>query len=386
MKRKVCVIITARPSYSRVKSVLSAVKEHPNLELQIITTSSANLKRFGDVSEIIEKDGFVINERLFSLIEGETLLTSAKTTGLTIIELSTVLAKLQPDMVVTIADRYETMANAIAATYMNIPLVHIQGGDVTGNIDEKVRHSISKLADIHFPTSASSQKRLVLMGENPKKVFMCGCPSLDIIKDIVDSKRLSFNPLKKYGGVGNLKEVPKEYYVVMQHPTTNDIANSRRNVEETLYAVQKLNRPVFIFWPNSDAGSDSVANAIRNFRERENTQSMHFFKNMTPIDFIEFIYHSKCLIGNSSVGIRECSFLGIPVVNIGDRQNNRERGYNVVDVDYDREKIYNAIITWGAKGKPMRSLIYGSGESGIKIANVLAKIQLSYTKSLTYDV
>lgn len=385
-KRKICVVVTARPSYSRVKSVMAAIKKHPQLTLQVVTTSSANLKRFGNVSEIIEKDGFKINEKVFSLVEGESLLTSAKTTGLAIIELANAFARLKPDAVITIADRYETIANAIAAAYLNIPLIHLQGGDVSGNIDEKVRHAITKLSDIHFPTCEKSKKRLLLMGEDPKKIFMFGCPSLDIIKDVLKQKKLSFNPLKKYVGDGNIKEMPSSYYVVMQHPTTNDVKNATHNVTETLFAVQKLNKPVFIFLPNPDAGSSLTTAAIEKFRKEQNTSNIHFFKNMTPSDFIEFLYHSECLIGNSSVGIRECAYLGIPVVNIGDRQANRDRGYNVIDTVYDRNKIFKAIIQWQKNGRPKQSFLYGDGNAGKKIADVLAKIDLSYTKRLHYDV
>ncbi len=385
MKRKVCVIITARPSYSRVKSVLTAIAKHPKLELQLITTASANLKRYGNVSEIIEADGFHINEKIFSFLEGESLLTSVKTTGLTIIELATALSNLKPDLVITIADRYETIANAIAASYMNIPLVHLQGGDITGNIDEKVRHSITKLADIHFPTCESSKEHLIMMGEDPEKIFMCGCPSLDIIKDVLYAKKISFDPIKKYGGVGNIKKLPKKYYVVMQHSTTNDFVNSGKNMTQTLLALQKTGCPTFVFWPNPDAGSDSVSNAIRKFREKYNPTNMHFFKNMEPRDFIEFLYFSQGLIGNSSVGIRECSFLGIPVVNIGDRQNKRQRGNNVIDVDYDTKNIYKAIKQWEKQGKPEKSNVYGDGNSGKKIANILARIDLSFEKKLTYE-
>ena len=385
-KRKICVIITARPSYSRVKSVMKAIQDHPLLKLQIITTSSANLKRFGDVSEIIKNDGFNIDEQIFSLVEGESLVTSAKTTGLAIIELATVLDKLKPDAVITIADRYETLANAIAATYLNIPLVHLQGGDISGNIDEKVRHAITKLADIHFPTCENSKKRLILMGENPQKVFMLGDPALDIIGDVSLSKKLSFNPLKKYGGVGNLKIMPKDYYIVMQHSTTNDIHNSRRNITETLFAIQQLDRPVFVFWPNPDAGSDMTSNAIRRFREKEDTSNMHFFKNMLPADFLELLYHCQCLIGNSSVGIRECACLGVPVVNIGDRQANRDRGCNVIDVGYNRLEILNAIKTWEKRGRPMSTIQDGHFNAGEKIADTLATVDLSYTKRLCYEI
>ena len=177
-KRKVCVVITARPSYSRIKTALKAIIEHPDLELQLIVAASALLSRYGSAVEYIENDGFHIDEKVFMVIEGASPTSMAKTTGLGIIELATAFDNLKPDMVVTIADRFETMATAVAASYMNIPLVHIQGGEVTGSIDEKVRHAITKLADLHLVASDDAKTRLLKMGEHQEAVFVTGCPSL----------------------------------------------------------------------------------------------------------------------------------------------------------------------------------------------------------------
>ena len=386
MKRKICVVISARASYARLKSLLLAIKKHKNLELQIVTTCSANSEEFGNVSDIIEKEGFNINRKIFSHINDDNLKTSVKITGKTLIELSDVFQELQPDIVVTNGDRYETIANAIAAAYMNIPLAHIQGGDVTGNIDEKVRHAITKLSDIHFATSATSYKRLILLGENPNNVFMYGCPSIDIIKDVYGLEKLAFNPLKKYKGFGNLTSMPEKYYIVMQHPTTTDIENAQSNIEKTLNVIKKLDYPTFIFLPNSDVSTQIIHQNLQKFLKDNPLLKIHFFYNMEPMDFIKFIYFSECLIGNSSVGIRECSYLGIPVINIGDRQQDRERGSNVIDVSYDSQEIYNAIIKWKENGRPSQSFIYGKGDAAVKIADTLSSVKLSFQKRLTYNV
>ncbi|MBE3038879.1 MAG: UDP-N-acetylglucosamine 2-epimerase, partial [Chloroflexi bacterium] len=149
-KRKICVVITARPSYSRIRTALKAIQTHPDLELQLVVAASALLERYGMVVETIKRDGFNINAQVYMVVEGENLASSAKTTGIGLMELGTVFDNLKPDIVVTIADRYETIATAIAAAYMNIPLAHIQGGEVTGSIDDKVRHAITKLADYHL--------------------------------------------------------------------------------------------------------------------------------------------------------------------------------------------------------------------------------------------
>lgn len=386
MKRKVCVVVTARASYSRVKSIMEAIRNHKNLELQVVTTCSANYEEFGNISKIMEEDGFQINEKVYSYVGGYSLACSSQTTGLTLIELSSVLEKLKPDIVITNGDRYETMATAICAAYMNIPLVHMQGGDVTGNIDEKVRHAITKLADIHFATSEMSYKRLILLGENPDKVFMFGCPAIDLVRDVYGMKELDFNPFEKYKNFGNLHTIPDKYYVVMQHPTTTDTKNARKNYEQTLKAVKKLHAPTFIFYPNADASAQEFHRAIEYFYQENPDLPIHFFYNMKPKDFIEFIYQSACLIGNSSVGIRECAYLGIPVVNVGDREANRQRGYNVIDVGYDADAIYDAVKRWEKQGRPQQSFIYGDGHASQKIADVLATIDLNTQKKLTYKV
>src|SRR6187402_1375956 len=201
-KRKVAVVITARPSYSRIKTALTAIQRHPDLELQLIVAASALLDRYGSAINYIEKDGFEIAAKVFNVLEGENLTAAAKTTGIGILELSTVFDNLKPDIVVTVADRFETMATAVSASYMNIPLAHIQGGEVTGNIDEKVRHAITKLADYHFVASESAKERVIKLGEDPTMVFNTGCPSIDLAEEIINSKTLPFDPYEKYGGVG----------------------------------------------------------------------------------------------------------------------------------------------------------------------------------------
>ena len=192
MRRKVCVVITARPSYSRFKTALIAIDKHPNLELQLVVSASALLDRYGNAFKIIEKDGFKIAAKVYNVLEGENLASMPKTTGLAIMELATVFSSLQPDMVVTIADRYETIANAVSASYMNIPLVHIQGGEVTGSIDEKVRHAITKLADLHLVSTEKAKERVLKMGECPDAVFVTGCPSIDIAKEVLDQASNGF--------------------------------------------------------------------------------------------------------------------------------------------------------------------------------------------------
>lgn len=382
--RKIAVVITARPSYSRVKTVLTAIKNHPELELQLIVAASALLERYGSAVNYIEKDGFEIAAKVFNVLEGENLTAAAKTTGIGILELSTVFDNLRPDIVVTVADRFETMATAISASYMNIPLAHIQGGEVTGNIDEKVRHSITKLADYHFVASENARKRVIQLGENQEMVFNTGCPSIDIAQEVAKQSHLTFNPYEKYGGVGSEPDLKNGYIVVMQHPVTNEYQDSRKHIEATLRAVQKINKPTLWFWPNVDAGADGTSSGIRSFREKYKMENVHFFKNMEGDDFLNLLNNSLCLVGNSSVGIRECAYLGVPVVNIGSRQNRRDQGENVVDVSYDENDIINAVENILKNNSRKTSNVYGGGDAGEKIAKLLKELPLQFHKTITY--
>lgn len=383
-KRKIAVVVTARPSYSRIKTALKAIDEHPDLELQLIIGASALLDRYGNAIEVIEKDGFKVIAKVFSILEGENLTTQAKTAGLGILELSSVFERLQPYAVITVADRFETISTAIAATYMNIPLVHIQGGEVTGNIDEKVRHAITKLSDLHMVASSKAKERVIKMGENPKKVFMTGCPSIDIADEVLENSSMNFNPIEKYGGVGNDLDYKSGYIVVMQHPDTNEYSQSREHIEETLNSINELQIPTFWFWPNVDAGSDGTSKGIRAFRETHTNTKIHFFKNMTPKDFLQVLKNSLCLIGNSSVGIRECAYLGVPVVNIGLRQIGRERGKNTIDVGYKKDEIREAILNQIRHGHFESDKIYGNGDAGKQIAELLVTQDLTFHKILRY--
>lgn len=383
-KRKICVVITARPSYSRIKTALTAIQNHPGLELQLVVAASALLDRYGSAVNFIEKDGFEITAKVFNVLEGENLTAAAKTTGIGILELSTVFDNLKPDIVVTIADRFETMATAISAAYMNIPLAHIQGGEVTGNIDEKVRHSITKLADYHFVASEGARNRVIRLGEDPEMVINTGCPSIDLAAEILENPSLDFDLYEKYGGVGATPDYSDGYLVVMQHPVTNEYQQSRKHIEETLYAVKDSVVPVFWFWPNVDAGADGTSTGIRAFREKHTLPNFHFFKNMEPVDFLRLLYNSQVLVGNSSVGIRECAFLNVPVINIGTRQNRRERGFNVLDVNYDRHEIISVIDNLQKTARPERSFIYGKGEAGTNIAALLATLPLKFHKTINF--
>lgn len=383
-KRKICVVVTARPSYSRIRTALLAIQRHPALELQLVVAASALLDRYGSAIHAVERDGFLIHHKVYMVLEGENLVTSAKSTGIGLSELATVFDNLQPDAVVTVADRYETLATAVAASYMNIPVVHVQGGEVTGSIDEKVRHSVTKLSNLHLVSTKLARERVIKLGEPPETVVHTGCPSIDIAAEVAARPKLDFDPFEKYGGVGPTTDLSNGYLVVMQHPVTTEYEEARQQVEETLYALKDFGLPVLWFWPNADAGADGTSKGIRVFREKEQPRNFHLFRNMFPEDFLRLLVHSTAVVGNSSVAIRECSFLGVPAVNIGSRQQGRERGANVIDVNHDRAEIAVAIREHIRRGRPSSDHLYGDGHAGERIAECLSTAELNIEKRLTY--
>lgn len=378
------MLVTARPSYSRIRSALKAINAHPDLDLQLVVGASALLDRYGGSIRVIEGDGFEIRARVYMVLEGENLVTSAKSTGLGLVELATVFDNLAPDAVVTVADRYETLATAVAASYMNIPVVHVQGGELTGSIDEKVRHAVTKLSNLHLVSTKLARERVIRLGEPPDTVVQTGCPSIDIAAEVACRPELDFDVFERYGGVGERVDLSGGYHIVMQHPVTTEYDEALRQVQETLYAVKELDLPTLWFWPNPDAGSDGTSKGIRMFREREHPTRIHLFRNMAPEDFLRLLVHSNGIIGNSSVAIRECSYLGVPAVNIGTRQQGREHCANVTNVDHDRHAIVEAVRRQLSGARPARDTMYGDGQAGGRIAACLAERHLGIEKRLTY--
>lgn len=382
--RKVCVVVGSRANYSSIKSAMRAVAAHAQLELQLVVGASALLDRYGTVLDVIEQDGFEPDERVFMLIEGETPGTMAKSTGLGLLELPTAFDRLEPDLVITVGDRFETMATALAATYMNIPLAHTMGGEVSGNIDESIRHAVTKFAHIHFPASKAAGERIVRMGETPESVHVVGCPRMDLVAEVLrEPAENGLSDLFRFG-VGGSFSLDEPFLIVSQHPVTSEYGDGERQITETLKAVQELGLPAVVLWPNADAGSEHVARGIRKLREHEDDSRLHFFKNLPASDYIKLMAKTACLVGNSSSAIREGSFIGTPAVNIGGRQAGRDRGSNVVDVDYDRAQIAGAIRAQVEHGPYGHEPIYGDGRAGKRIADVLAEVEVSIQKRIAY--
>ena len=384
--RKIFCFIGSRANYSSIKSVLKEINKHPQLKLFLIVGASAILDKYGSVDKLIEKDGFKIYKKIFFLIEGESPLTMSKSTGLGLIEMSSLINEINPDIVLTIGDRFETMCATLAAAYMNIPIAHTMGGEVSGTIDESIRHVVTKLSHIHFPATKDAAKRIERMGEVKKNIFLVGCPRIDLVKEILKKKinNQLLNSTLNEEGVGDKIDVLKPFLIVSQHPVTTEYADSEKHIIETLKAVSQTNLQSIILWPNPDAGSGLISRGIRKWREKFFSNKMRFFKNLEIEIYVQLMSKTICLVGNSSSGIREGAFIGVPVVNIGTRQSKREQYLNVISCKNNAKDIFKSIMNQFKHGKYKRSAIYGNGNASKKIVNILSKAKVSVQKNITY--
>ena len=383
--RKVCVVIGSRANYSSIKSVMRAVKVHPGLKLQLVVAASALLDRFGSVVDVIEDDGFQPDARVTMIVEGETPATMAKSTGLGLLELPTMFEMLKPDVVISVGDRFETMSTAIAAAYMNIPLAHTMGGEISGTIDESIRHAVTKLAHIHFPANEPAAERIIRMGEHPDCVFSVGCPRIDLVAEIAHATGgIPHVEWLTREGVGADIDPAKPFLLVNQHPVTTEYGHGKEQIRETLEALDELKMPTMMLWPNVDAGSEDIASGMRTFREKRKPEYIRFYKNFPIETYIRLMLSCACVVGNSSAPIREGAFLGVPAVNIGTRQMGRDRGPNVIDAGYDRREIAAAIRRQLAHGRYPSDHLYGDGKAGGRIADLLARVPLRVQKRLVF--
>lgn len=384
-KRKVCFIITSFIHYSRNLLVLEELRKRKDTELHIIVggpaLSSRYTSKFTDVQKMLRKDGHTKLYELHFNLEGNDSIVKAKTTGLGIIEFTTLFSQIKPDVVVVRGDRFEVLAGTIAAAYMSIPVAHIEGGDLSGSIDESVRHAITKLSHIHFATNEPAKKRILKLGEHPSYVFNFGSPDIEVVHRL--SKSLNKIDLKKTGS-GALFDLDKGYLMVMYHPDINDVKNIHKNTKDILKAVHELNMPTLWFWPNLDAGAEDISQELRRFKDEVKGHKIRFMRYLGPREFIWLLQNSLCLIGNSSAGIKETSFIGLPVVNIGKRQHGRLRSENVVSVGHDAQEIQKAIQKQLKNGKYAPSNMYFAKDTAKNIAKIVATIPL-YSQKIFID-
>lgn len=363
---RVAIILTARPSWAKLSSLCAALKQRPDVELQIIACASALLERYGKVVDVVKAEGYEVAAECWTVHEGENLITSAKETGALAAELAGVLSRLSPDVVCVVADRHEVLAAAQAVAYLHIPLLHLQGGERTGSIDDKVRDSITALADWHMVATRRAQMRVYGLTGESDRIIWSGCPSIDIAKQALSDPPVTSDEL---GGAGAPIGLDKPFVVVLQHPNTTEADEAGAQMETTLHAAYAAAcAQVLVLWPGQDAGQGGMAKAIR-LQQRY----IHTLRNLPPRRFLRLLTQAACLVGNSSAGIREASYLGVPVVNVGTRQHGRERASNVIDVPYRKGAIVDAIVSQAAHGPYPSSPLYGKGNAGEKIAEVICE-------------
>ena len=381
MKRKILYITGTRADYGLMKSVLREIENHPKLELEVIATGMHLMPEFGMTINEIKKDGFKIHE-IAATYEQDNKQSMANFVGKFIQLLTDKVKKIKPDIIMVLGDRGEMLAGAIVGTYLTIPVAHIHGGDISSTVDEIVRHAITKLAHIHFPATEKSAERIIKMGEDPSNVFVVGAPGLDTIlnENLIEPMKLS----EKY----NL-DLSEPILLVIQHPVTTEVDDAPTQIRETLEAISELRYQTILIYPNADAGG---RNMIKVIKEYEKYPFIKIFKNIPYKEYLSLMNIVSVMVGNSSSGIIEAPSFGLPVVNIGTRQEGRQRAENVIDVDYDKEEIKVAIKKalydedFKEKVKNCKNP-YGDGKAGVRIADILSKIKIDTNllqKKITY--
>ncbi len=381
MKKKIAVVLVNRANYARMKPVMQALQQESDIAMQTICAGSMLLDRYGCARNVVAADGFPVESEVYLQLEGSVPITMVKSIGLAVIEFASEFSRMKPDFVLMIGDRYEAMAAAIAAAYQNICLIHLQGGEISGSIDESTRHAITKLAHYHFPATQRAAEYIVAMGEDPETVFPLGCPTSDVV--LAASNDLPEDVLGRLG-VGTAIDFSKPYLLVLFHPVTTDIGHQEEQMEAVLETVRRLNIQTVLLWPNIDAGSDLVSQAIRRFREFHHEFPLHAYKNLPPDVYIPLLNHAACCIGNSSSFVRETSFFGTPVVLVGSRQDGREWSPSVERVDPLQPEIEAAAQRQIAHGRYEVSNLYGGPGVSSRIAAQIAKLRPYAQKQLHY--
>lgn len=380
--RKIAVVTGTRAEYGILKPVLKAIKTHPHLDLALIVTGMHLSKEFGYTIKEIKKDGFKIDTKVEMLHAEDTGAAMAKSIGKCIEKMTEALKRIKPDFLVLLGDRAEMLAGAVAASYVSIPIAHLHGGDVSGSVDDSVRHAITKLAHIHFPATQESANRIIKMGEDPSKVFIVGAPALDIILKEKLPKQAKLS--RKYS-----LDLSKPIFLVLQHPVVTEADQAADQIKETLDAIVELKHQTIIIYPNADAGGRRMIKVIKKYAKYPFIKS---YKSIPHADYLGLMGVASVMIGNSSSGIIDAPSFHLPVVNIGTRERGRERSTNVIDVRHNKREITKAIKKalhdkrFRAKVKKCRNP-YGAGKASQRIVKVLSKIEITpalLQKKITY--
>ena len=367
--RTIAIVTERRADYSRFKPILELIREDPELDYRLIVTGISLLKEHGNDIDVIKQDGFAIAAvvPMFHEEAPDTGAEMVRAMGRVLPALVDLFEVLRPDLILSGFDIGANFAAAVAGAHMNIPVAHIQGGEVTGSIDESLRHAMSKFAHLHFPATEASGQRLIRMGEDPRHIFVVGCPSLDVV--------LAAPVLSKEEVLAAHELDPhRPYVVILQHPVTTEVEQAGRQMAETLAAVRNLNLQGVLIYPNNDAGAQRIIREIRQ-------SGINIVRSLPSDGFVNLLRYAAALVGNSSSGIHETASLGVPTVNIGTRQQGRERAPNVLDAGNDRGGIGEALKT-ALHDDAFKSLVaqrinpYGDGQAAARIVGILKMVSL----------
>ena len=380
-KRKVCVVLVDRANYGRLKPVMQAIADHPKLELQVIAAGTMVLERFDQPVRVVRADGFPVDGEIYLELEGSTPATMAKSVGFGITEFAGEFHRLKPDVVLLIGDRYEALSASVAAAFMNLCVVHIQGGEVSGSIDESTRHAITKFAQFHFPSTRRSAEYLVRMGERPDTVLGVGCPGSDIARAM--DRALNPAVINRRGSGAEI-DVSKPFLLVLFHPTTTEFGGERKQMEELVAALDTAQQQTVLLWPNIDAGSDHVSKVVRQFRDLHRPAWLRTLINLPPEEYSRVLANTACAVGNSSSFVRDAGYYGTPVVLVGNRQDGRETDDHVLRARPIHAEVLGAIRQQLSHGRYAPSTLYGDGHVAQRIAEGLATLSPYVQKRLHF--
>ncbi|XP_024618745.1 bifunctional UDP-N-acetylglucosamine 2-epimerase/N-acetylmannosamine kinase isoform X2 [Neophocaena asiaeorientalis asiaeorientalis] len=371
-KLRVCVATCNRADYSKLAPIMFGIKMEPEFfELDVVVLGSHLIDDYGNTYRMIEQDDFDINTRLHTIVRGEDEAAMVESVGLALVKLPDVLNRLKPDIMIVHGDRFDALALATSAALMNIRILHIEGGEVSGTIDDSIRHAITKLAHYHVCCTRSAEQHLISMCEDHDRILLAGCPSYD---KLLSAKNKDYMSIIRMWLGDDVKS--KDYIVALQHPVTTDIKHSLKMFELTLDALISFNKRTLVLFPNIDAGSKEMVRVMRK-KGIEHHPNFRAVKHVPFDQFIQLVAHAGCMIGNSSCGVREVGAFGTPVINLGTRQIGRETGENVLHVrDADtQDKILQALHLQFGKQYPC-SKIYGDGNAVPRILKFLKSIDL----------
>ena len=368
--KKIVFLTGTRADFGKLKSLMSISQNSKDFEVHLFVTGMHMNPLYGSTVDEITKAGF---KKIYKYINHDSQNHMDRNLAKTIDGFSQYIEHVKPDLIVVHGDRVEALAGAIVGSLNNILVAHIEGGEVSGTIDELIRHSVSKMSHIHLVANNEAKNRLIQLGEFKNSIFVLGSPDLDLMNE---RNLPDLSTCKSYYDI-----LFDNFAIAMFHPITTEYNNIKTYAKNFVDALIRSNTDYIVIFPNNDLGSKEILEELERLKQNER---IRIFPSLRFEYFLRFLKESQFIIGNSSAGIRECAFLGVKAVNIGNRQEGRDRGTNVIDVDYDRIKIKEAILESISSVRPEQNYLYGEGNSGKKIADILATTKLPYSKIIQY--